>query len=52
MKEKRRLTVCQQTQLGEKRGCPLTAPTNGQTGVRGGWGCSEINDTEAGFNKR
>lgn len=49
MKEKRRLTVCQQTQLGEKRGCPLTAPTNGQTGVRG---CSEINDTEAGFNKR
>lgn len=23
-----RLTVCQQTQLGEKRGCPLTAPSN------------------------
>lgn len=45
MKENRRLTVCQQTQLGEKRGCPLTAPSKEE---RGG---AEINDTEAGFNK-
>lgn len=49
----RRLTVCQQTQLGEKRGCPHppVPPTplrwREQEGRRG----AEINDTEAGFNK-
>ncbi len=51
MKGNRRLTVCQQTQLGEKRGCPLTAPSNCGKRSRGGWGGAEINDTEAGFNK-
>lgn len=35
----RRLTVCQQTQLGEKRGCPLTAPSN--RGKRGKEGCRD-----------
>lgn len=34
-----RLTVCQQTQLGEKRGCPLTAPSN--QGERGREGCGD-----------
>lgn len=35
----RGLTVCQQTQLGEKRGCPLTASSN--LGKRGREGCRD-----------
>lgn len=46
VKGNRRLTVCQQTQLGEKRGCPLTAPQKGRGRA------AQINDTEARFNKR